>query len=94
MLKVIIFGAALIAVPVFVSIPASADHLGVGSACAESQPRGGDAESHQGGAAIGRSFHGGSPPGIETLEERLVQRAIPEISIDRTNDSLRPHGLP
>jgi hypothetical protein len=30
MLKVIIFGAALIAVPVFVSIPASADHLGGG----------------------------------------------------------------
>src|SRR5580704_16852842 len=30
MLKVIIFGAALIAVPVFVSVPASADHLGGG----------------------------------------------------------------
>ena len=30
MLKVIIFGAALMAVPVFVSIPASADHLGGG----------------------------------------------------------------
>jgi hypothetical protein len=30
MLKVIIFSAALMAVPVFVSIPASADHLGGG----------------------------------------------------------------